>query len=73
MQVDLDKSIPAELYQAVAEILAFVYYLERQAKGSSQSVDDLLAQAGQALTLPLPVALPAAADSATPATPPTPR
>ena len=73
MQVDLDKSIPAELYQAVAEILAFVYYLERQAKGSSQNVDDLLAQAGQALTLPLPVALPAAADSATPATPPTPR
>ena len=73
MQVDLDKEHSAELYQAVAEILAFVYYLERQAKGSSQNVDDLLAQAGQALTLPLPVALPAAADSATPATPPTPR
>ena len=77
MQVELDKSIPAELYQAVAEILAFVYYLERQAKGSSQNVDDLLAQAGQALTLPLPVALPAAApaaaDSATPAATPTPR
>ena len=30
MQVDLDKTIPAELYQAVAEILAFVYYLERE-------------------------------------------
>ena len=42
MQVDLDKSIPAELYQAVSEILAFVYYLERQSKGS-QMVDDILA------------------------------
>ena len=36
MQVDLDKSIPAELHQAVAEILAFVYYLERQARAAAR-------------------------------------
>jgi flagellar biosynthesis protein len=36
MQVDLDKHIPPELYRAVAEILAFVYYLEKQA-GSAQT------------------------------------
>lgn len=28
MQVDLDQSIPPELYRAVAEVLAFVYLLE---------------------------------------------
>lgn len=33
MQVDLDSHIPPELYRAVAEILAFVYFLEQQAKG----------------------------------------
>lgn len=33
MQVDLDSHIPAELYRAVAEILAFVYFLEQHAKG----------------------------------------
>lgn len=33
MQVDLDQQIPPELYRAVAEILAFVYYLEKQASG----------------------------------------
>lgn len=37
MQVDLDKHIPPELYRAVAEVLAFVYWLEQQqvAEGSS--------------------------------------
>lgn len=35
MQVDLDQQIPPELYRAVAEILAFVYYLEKQASGQS--------------------------------------
>lgn len=33
MQIDLDSQIPSELYQAVAEVLAFVYFLERQASG----------------------------------------
>jgi flagellar biosynthesis protein len=33
MQVDLDQQIPPELYRAVAEVLAFVYYLEKQASG----------------------------------------
>ncbi|MDF0604214.1 EscU/YscU/HrcU family type III secretion system export apparatus switch protein [Neisseriaceae bacterium TC5R-5] len=33
MQVDLDKNIPPELYRAVAEVLAFVYFLEHQAAG----------------------------------------
>ena len=31
MQVDLDQHIPPELYRAVAEVLAFVYWLEQQA------------------------------------------
>jgi flagellar biosynthesis protein len=31
MQVDLDDHIPAELYLAVAEVLAFVHHLEQQA------------------------------------------
>ncbi|WP_288842446.1 EscU/YscU/HrcU family type III secretion system export apparatus switch protein [uncultured Deefgea sp.] len=29
MQVDLDSQIPAQLYRAVAELLAFIYMLER--------------------------------------------
>lgn len=34
MQVDLDSHIPPELYQAVAEVLAFVYFLEQQKSGA---------------------------------------
>jgi len=30
MQIDLDSEIPPELYQAVAEILAWLYALDRQ-------------------------------------------
>lgn len=30
MQLDLDQTIPAELYRAVAEILAFIYLLEQK-------------------------------------------
>jgi len=30
MQVDLDQHIPAELYRAVAELLAFIHMLEQQ-------------------------------------------
>ncbi|MCL6261823.1 EscU/YscU/HrcU family type III secretion system export apparatus switch protein [Craterilacuibacter sp. RT1T] len=33
MQVNLDDHIPPELYRAVAELLAFVYFLEQQAAG----------------------------------------
>ncbi|MBX9298463.1 EscU/YscU/HrcU family type III secretion system export apparatus switch protein [Chromobacterium piscinae] len=40
MQVDLDKHIPPELYRAVAEILAFIYYLERQAGGKDTAFED---------------------------------
>ncbi len=37
-RLDLDEEIPAELYRAVAEILAFVYTLnEQQRQGSSRS------------------------------------
>ena len=61
MQVDLDKTIPAELYQAVAEILAFVYYLEREAKGKN-NLDAVLAEAKQAGTLPA-VTLPPSPDA----------
>lgn len=39
MQVDLDEQIPPELYRAVAEVLAFVYYLEKQAEGQGQSFE----------------------------------
>lgn len=35
MQVDLDSHIPSELYQAVAEVLAFVYFLEQQKSGEA--------------------------------------
>lgn len=31
MQVDLDQQIPVQLYRAVAEVLAFVHFLESQA------------------------------------------
>ncbi|QEL56611.1 EscU/YscU/HrcU family type III secretion system export apparatus switch protein [Chromobacterium paludis] len=44
MQVDLDKHIPPELYRAVAEILAFVYYLEHQAGHSQTEFDDWMAR-----------------------------
>lgn len=33
MQVDLDSEIPPALYQAVAEILAWLYSLDQQAEG----------------------------------------
>lgn len=32
LQVELTKEIPTQLYQAVAEVLAFVYHLEKAAK-----------------------------------------
>ncbi|MHB8124829.1 MAG: EscU/YscU/HrcU family type III secretion system export apparatus switch protein [Desulfitobacteriaceae bacterium] len=32
LQVELTKEIPKQLYQAVAEVLAFVYRLEKAAK-----------------------------------------
>ena len=35
MQVDLDSQIPPELYQAVAEVLAFVYWLEQHQGGGT--------------------------------------
>ncbi len=34
MQVDLDQQIPPEMYRAVAEVLAFVYFLETRASGT---------------------------------------
>ncbi len=43
MQVDLDKHIPPELYRAVAEILAFVYYLERRAVSGDAEFENWLA------------------------------
>jgi flagellar biosynthesis protein len=33
MGVDLDEHIPVELYQAIAEVLAFIHHLEQQAGG----------------------------------------
>ncbi len=33
MQVDLDQHIPPELYRAVAELLAFIYFLENGSAG----------------------------------------
>lgn len=46
MQVDLDAHIPPELYRAVAEILAFVYFLEHQAKDGTVSFDDWMSKRG---------------------------
>lgn len=43
MQVDLDKHIPEELYRAVAEVLAFVYFLETQASGAAYEFETWLA------------------------------
>jgi flagellar biosynthesis protein len=34
MKVDLDRDIPPELYQAVAEILAWIYWLEMGGEGA---------------------------------------
>ena len=39
MQVDLDQHIPPELYLAVAELLAFVYFLENQALDKGTDFD----------------------------------
>ncbi len=38
MRVDLDEQIPADLYRAVAELLAFVYFLEQQAAAPAGAV-----------------------------------
>lgn len=37
MHVKLDEEIPPDLYRAVAEILAFVYFLEQQAAHQDES------------------------------------
>lgn len=39
MQVDLDQHIPPELYRAVAEVLAFVYWLEQRAASAASDGD----------------------------------
>ena len=36
MQVDLDRYIPEQMYRAVAELLAWLYRLERDAAGAAQ-------------------------------------
>ena len=36
MQIDLDQQIPPQLYQAVAEVLAWVYRIEQNGAKSSQ-------------------------------------
>ncbi|MBV8047355.1 MAG: EscU/YscU/HrcU family type III secretion system export apparatus switch protein [Paludibacterium sp.] len=53
MQVDLDQQIPPELYRAVAEVLAFVYYLEKQAEGKGFELDAWLKPSGPSI-LPTP-------------------
>lgn len=42
MQVDLDSHIPPDLYRAVAEVLAFIYFLEHQSSHGSPRFDDWL-------------------------------
>ncbi|GAB3265736.1 EscU/YscU/HrcU family type III secretion system export apparatus switch protein [Chitinimonas naiadis] len=39
MQVDLDQHIPAELYRAVAELLAFIHFLERGVAADAPAFD----------------------------------
>ncbi|BEV72203.1 MULTISPECIES: EscU/YscU/HrcU family type III secretion system export apparatus switch protein [unclassified Paludibacterium] len=53
MQVDLDQQIPPELYRAVAEVLAFVYYLEKQAEKQSFELNAWLPSVKQSI-LPSP-------------------
>jgi len=50
MQVDLDQSIPPQLYIAVAELLAWLYKLEQggQAAPPPPLPDDIVQQAAQA-------------------------
>ncbi len=36
MPLDIDRDIPAELYHAVAEILAWIYWLEKGGDGPTQ-------------------------------------
>ena len=43
MQLDLDESIPPELYRAVAEVLAFVHMLERKANADQDHAISMLA------------------------------
>jgi flagellar biosynthesis protein len=52
MQVDLDQQIPPELYRAVAEILAFVYFLEKQASGQAFELDAWLPPSKSVLPFP---------------------
>lgn len=55
MQVDLDSHIPPELYRAVAEVLAFVYFLEQQAKGEALDFAQWLAMRRPAGLAPSPI------------------
>lgn len=41
MQIDLDERIPPQLYSAVAEVLAWVWQLERQRGGDNPTYDPL--------------------------------
>lgn len=38
MKVDLDECIPEELYQAIAELLAWLYELEGRSRASGETV-----------------------------------
>jgi len=46
MQVDLDSHIPPDLYRAVAEVLAFIYFLEHQSAGATTHFDEWLTARG---------------------------
>lgn len=46
MQVDLDSHIPPDLYRAVAEVLAFIYFLEHQTAGANTRFEDWLTARG---------------------------
>lgn len=38
MAIDIDREIPAELYTTVAELLAYVYRLDKKAKKNSREI-----------------------------------
>lgn len=42
MQVDLDQHIPPELYRTVAELLAFLHFLEHQHEGETAEPPSVL-------------------------------
>lgn len=66
MQVDLDQRIPAQLYQAVAELLAWLYKLEASRGGKPPSLPPGMLPADVQADAPAPASPPTSSPAATP-------